>query len=123
MGQPVAHIHQSLHPETIKAASAHRGRAEEWLKASGAHEIWGSPLTAFWPAGQHQAGTLRMGADPRTSVVDPSGRVHGHDNLWVMDGSLHPTNGGFNPVLTIYAMALYCSRQLLGSSSPPESVD
>lgn len=31
-------------------------------------------------------------------------RVHGHDNLWVMDASLHVNNGGFNPVLTIYAL-------------------
>jgi len=38
-------------------------------------------------------------------VTDPWGRVHGHDNLFVADGSLHVTNGGFNPVLTIMALA------------------
>jgi choline dehydrogenase-like flavoprotein len=32
-------------------------------------------------------------------------RVWGHDNLYIADGSVHPTNGGFNPVLTIMAMA------------------
>ncbi len=31
--------------------------------------------------------------------------MHRHDNLFVADGSLHVTNGGFNPVLTIIALA------------------
>ena len=46
-----------------------------------------------------------MGTDPSRSVTDPFGRVWGHDNLFVCDASLHPTNGGFNPVLTIMALA------------------
>jgi choline dehydrogenase-like flavoprotein len=46
-----------------------------------------------------------MGDDPRTSVVDASGRVHGHDNLYIADASVHVTNGGFNPVLTIMALS------------------
>jgi choline dehydrogenase-like flavoprotein len=36
--------------------------------------------------------------------------------LFVVDGSLHVTNGGFNPVLTIMALAFrsgeYIARQL-----------
>ena len=54
---------------------------------------------------QHQSGTCRMGADPKTSVVDPWGRVHDVDNVFVVDASVHVTNGGFNPVLTIFALA------------------
>jgi choline dehydrogenase-like flavoprotein len=46
-----------------------------------------------------------MGTDPRNSVVDPWGRVHGHENVFVIDGSVHVTNGGFNPALTIMALA------------------
>ena len=55
--------------------------------------------------GQHQAGTCRMGDDTATSVVDPWCRIHNHDNVYVADGSVHVTNGGFNPVLTIMALA------------------
>jgi choline dehydrogenase-like flavoprotein len=44
-----------------------------------------------------------MGTDPATSVTDPVGRVWGHDNLRVADASTHVTNGGVNPVLTIFA--------------------
>jgi choline dehydrogenase-like flavoprotein len=46
-----------------------------------------------------------MGTDPRSSVTDQWGRIHGHENLYVMDASVHVTNGGFNPVLTIMALA------------------
>ena len=63
--------------------------------------------------GQHQAGTCRMGTDPATSVVGPDGRVWGHENIVVADGSTHVTNGGANPVLTIYANALRISEGIV----------
>lgn len=53
-----------------------------------------------------------MGAAPDNSVTDSFGRVWGHDNLFVADGSLHPTNGGFNPVLTIMALAFRCGEHI-----------
>jgi choline dehydrogenase-like flavoprotein len=54
-----------------------------------------------------------MGTDPATSVTDPYGRVWGHDNLYVADGSLHVTNGGVNPVLTILANSLRVADHLV----------
>ena len=56
-----------------------------------------------------------MGDDPQTSVVDRTCRVHDHDNLYVIDGSVHVTNGGFNPVLTIMAIAYYASERIARS--------
>ena len=53
-----------------------------------------------------------MGDDPWASVTDPHGRVHGHDNLYVADGSVHVTNGGFNPVLTIMALAFRTAERI-----------
>ena len=47
-----------------------------------------------------------MSADPADGVTDQWGRVWGHDNLFVADGALHVTNGGYNPVLTIMALAM-----------------
>jgi choline dehydrogenase-like flavoprotein len=46
-----------------------------------------------------------MGDDPAVSVTDQWGRVWGHPNLLMADGSVHVTNGGVNPVLTIIALA------------------
>ena len=57
-----------------------------------------------------------MGTDPRTSVTDSWGRVHGHANLYVMDGSIHVTNGGFNPVLTIMSLAFRNAMHLAEST-------
>lgn len=114
-GIPVVRLSGSVHPESRRAAEFMRFRAEEWLRASGAIRVWSAPNNIRLSGGQHQAGTCRMGADPRTSVTDAWGRVHGHDNLYVVDGSLHVTNGGFNPVLTIMALAFrsagYIARQ------------
>jgi choline dehydrogenase-like flavoprotein len=54
-----------------------------------------------------------MGNDPKTSVTDRHGRVHDIDNLFVADGSLHVTNGGFNPVLTIMALGYWVSAYIV----------
>jgi len=56
-----------------------------------------------------------MGDDPATSVTDAWGRVHGHDNLWVIDGGVHVNNGGVNPVLNIYAPAFRNAERLTRS--------
>ena len=60
----------------------------------------------------HQMGTMRMGADPDTSVVDPDQRFHGIPNLYVIDGSVFPTAGGYNPTLTIEALAWRAAARL-----------
>jgi choline dehydrogenase-like flavoprotein len=54
----------------------------------------------------HQAGTLRFGTDPTTSVLDLDCRAHGLANLYVTDASFFPSIGAVNPTLTIIANAL-----------------
>ena len=51
-----------------------------------------------------------MGDDPKTGVVNRYCQVHDVDNVFVIDGSVHVTNGGFNPVLTIMANAYRASE-------------
>ena len=46
-----------------------------------------------------------MGFTPDDSVVDRNHRVWGIDNLFVVDGSVLPTQGAANPALTIMALA------------------
>jgi len=112
-GMPVARLSGRQHAMTLATARRQEAAALEWLDASGATRVWPSgPAPTGVTAGQHQAGTCRMGDDPATSVTDPHGRVHGHDNHWVMDGSVHVTNGGFNPVLTILALAYRSAERL-----------
>jgi len=115
-GIPVARLSGRVHVESIRAAAMLRSRAEEWLRAAGAESLrsFGGQATDALSAGQHQAGTCRMGADPATSVTGADGRVHGNTNLYVVDGSLHVTNGGFNPVLTIMANAFRIATAIAG---------
>ncbi len=112
LGVPVARLSGVVHDETLRTASFMQQRAVEWLEASGATRVWSTPVNRVLSGGQHQAGTCRMGDDPAASVTDPWGRVHGHDNLYVIDGSLHVNNGGFNPVLTIMALAFRCAEKI-----------
>ncbi len=104
-GLPVARLSGVAHGETVRTTQFMNERATDWLRAAGATRTWSYTPAARLSAEQHQAGTCRMGADPASSVTDQWGRVWGHDNLFVADASLHPTNGGFNPVLTIMALA------------------
>ena len=52
----------------------------------------------------HQMGTCRMGADPKTSVTNEYGEVHGVKGLFACDGSLFPAPSGVNPMLSIMSL-------------------
>ncbi len=60
----------------------------------------------------HLQGTLRMGSDPKESVVD-AGQIH-HDvrNLIVVGSSVFPTSGSAPPSLTVAAMSVRAARKL-----------
>ena len=60
----------------------------------------------------HLVGGCRMGFTPEDSVVDSSHRVWGVDNLFVVDGSVFPTQGAANPALPIMALADRCADLL-----------
>jgi choline dehydrogenase-like flavoprotein len=104
-GIPVARISGPRHPHTLEISKVQAKHAEDWLKAAGATKTWLKLAGQGTSGGQHQAGTCRMGNDPKTSVVDRDCRVHDLENVYVVDASVNVTNGGFNPVLTIMANA------------------
>jgi hypothetical protein len=64
-------------------------------------------LTAY-----HPLGTVRMGADPRSSVVGPDLQAHDLPGLYVCDGSVLPSSPAVNPQLTIMAVARRAARAL-----------
>ena len=112
-GIPVARLSGGKHPHSVEIGRRMAEKCEAWLKEAGAIRTWRKPPGGGLSGGQHQAGTCRMGNDPKTSVVDKFCRVHDVDNVYVIDGSVHVTNGGFNPVLTIMAVAYYASENLI----------
>jgi len=62
----------------------------------------------------HALGSMVTGVDPRGSIVDPHGRVHGMCGLYVADGSVLPRSSKVNPALTIYAWGLRLGDDLAG---------
>jgi choline dehydrogenase-like flavoprotein len=111
---PVARIQGNVHAHTFEIGDMQSKRAEAWLKEAGAihtQPTGGHPIMVS--AGQHQAGTCRMGDDPKGSVVNKLCQIHDVDNVFVIDGSVHVTNGGFNPALTIMAVAYFASDSLV----------
>jgi len=111
-GIPVARISGHRHAHDLEVARFLASKAEVWLREAGAVETYQTLPGLGVSGSQHQAGTCRMGDDPQTSVVNKYGQVHDIDNLFIADGSLHVTNGGFNPVLTIMALAYWVSAYI-----------
>ena len=61
----------------------------------------------------HQAGTVRFGADPASSVLDVNCKAHEVDNLYVVDTSFFPSIGAVNPALTAIANAIRVGDHIL----------
>jgi len=61
----------------------------------------------------HEVGTARMGADPKTSVLNGFCQVHDVKNVFVTDGAPLVTNPDKNPTLTIMALSWRASEYLL----------
>jgi len=60
----------------------------------------------------HAMGGCPMGRDPSRSVVDARLKMHGMDNIWVVDGSVFPTSLGVNPQLSIFGLAHWAAEQI-----------
>jgi len=109
-GLPGVKVDYTLSEHSRRSLDFGLDRAEEVLRAAGAHRVVRLPLAPL--TGWHLLSTARMGRDPATSVTDASGRCHAVPNLLVADGSLFPTVGAVNPGSTIGALALKIADDL-----------
>jgi choline dehydrogenase-like flavoprotein len=66
------------------------------------------PSFGVTPAGfaSHEVGTVRMGTNPKTSVLNSYCQAHDVKNLFVTDGSCFTSSSEKNPTLTIMALSL-----------------
>jgi choline dehydrogenase-like flavoprotein len=80
-------------------------KAHEMFEAAGYDIDYDSrdPLPEGWTI--HELGTARMGADPKTSVLNQFQQSHDVKNLFVVDGSSHVSASCQNPSWTIMALA------------------
>ncbi len=111
-GLPVPRITYQPHAFELAAREFYGPKLIALHGASGAQFGFGSPIYegGKTPTGRHIMGTARMGTDPRRSVVDAHCRFHDVGNLFSADGAPFPTSSGYNPTLTIQALAIRTAR-------------
>jgi glucoside 3-dehydrogenase (cytochrome c) catalytic subunit len=113
-GIPVLKIHMA-DGENERAMIKDMGEsAGEMLEAAGAKNIrtHANPSAPRWAL--HEAGTARMGADPKKSVLNQFQQTHDVKNLFVMDASGFASNPCQNPTLTIMSLAVRSCDYLMG---------
>jgi choline dehydrogenase-like flavoprotein len=131
-------ITYDLHPHDLRKTLEGIRLATEVYLAAGAEEVHtllpGMPTVrkrdelariteGRWTAADlklsayHPMGTCRMGKDPRSSVVDDSGRSHDLPGLVITDASVLPGSTFVNPQVTIMAIATRNARRLAAQMS------
>lgn len=117
-GTPAPRVTYSNHPYEL-AASSYYGpiMQNKIFKDAGARWAAVTPKDDI-PASAHIMGTLRFGTDPTKSVCDPTGKLHDVTNLYCSDGALFPTSSGYNPTMTICALACLVAGQMVFPGNP-----
>ena len=117
-GVPVVRFSGASHPADESMHKYLSARCVQWLEAMDCSDIVdiGAGVRSFYShsttAGEHGAGTCRMNDDPNLGATDRFGKVHQTTNVFVTDASLHPTNSGLNPGLTVMANAFRIAHEL-----------
>ena len=91
-------------PNELARVECMMRKMDELGHAMGAAHVWRAPLGPGAPGAHHEGGT-RMGSDPKTSVVNRYGQSWDIPNLFIVGSSTFPSMSGFNPTLTIQALA------------------
>jgi choline dehydrogenase-like flavoprotein len=106
-GLPVAKVTFNLHDNDQKLIEYGKKKVMDIMSAAGATEVVQESRYA------HLVGAARMSATPETGVCDKFGRTWDVHNLFIMDGSVMPTQGSANPGLTIQALAARTADYLI----------
>ena len=110
-GDRFAHVHYQTDDrdyETYQFVSKLFGRI---ASATGADDTLFMKFKQFTSTAHHH-GTCRMGTDPKNSVVDSYGKVHGISNLFIAGGSTFIGSATVNPTLTMVALAIRTSEYI-----------
>lgn len=111
MGIPKPQVHYAM------SDYVHRGMAAAREDYTRIAALMGGTNLRYTPDGvygnnQHITGTMSMGADAATSVVDGYGRTHDHENLYVASTGIMPTAATVNSTLTAVALALRSAEHI-----------
>jgi choline dehydrogenase-like flavoprotein len=105
-GLPIAHFSHTMCDNDKALVEAATAVMLDMHRAAGADDV----ITINRYA--HLIGGCRMGGDERSGVVDGDLRSFAVPNLYLVDGSVCPTQGAANPALTIMALAARAAEHL-----------
>jgi choline dehydrogenase-like flavoprotein len=114
-GLSVSRIHLHYEASDVAMAQDMVDTCEEIIRAGGGEVVStpGKVTTAKLEIDyNHWVGTVRMGNDPKTSVLDRFGRSHDVPNIFVGDASVFPAYPEKNPTLTNIALSWRMSDHL-----------
>jgi choline dehydrogenase-like flavoprotein len=115
-GIPVARIDcEHSDNERLQAKDA-MNQCREMLAAAGFEQKPLEPKLGPPGLAIHEVGTARMGSDPKTSVLNPFNECWDVKNLYVVDGACFVTQGVQNPTLTMMAISLRASENIVQRS-------
>jgi len=104
-GIPIAVVHFRFGENDLKLwHDSNQSIAEILSKIKGT--VFFEPGSQPGGFASHEVGTVRMGHDPKTSVLNRYCQAHEVKNLFVTDGSAFTTSSEKNPTLTIMALSL-----------------
>jgi len=84
------------------------GRLEPWYdQEQTRRKVWAQAADGF-----HQVGSIRMGLDPKASVVNRDLQTHDLSNLYAVTSAVFPTSGQANSTLLAVAMGMRLVHQL-----------
>jgi len=119
-GIPVLRFHFKWSEYELRQAQDMQATFRAIIEAAGGEYKTKTSISGQYPFGIeaggkiiHEVGTARMGADPKSSVLNGYCQSHDVKNVFVMDGAPLVTNPDKNPTLTIMALAWRASDYLL----------
>lgn len=112
-GMPLPRIQYDFDDYTRSGLNAAQRAHDEVFAAIGATDV--QHATQVQGAG-HIIGTVRMGTDAQTAVVDADMRSFDHRNLFLLGSGTFPTSATANPTLTIAALSLRAVDPIMSSA-------
>jgi choline dehydrogenase-like flavoprotein len=118
-GIPVLRFNYKWSENEIKQAKHMQDTFEQVIKEMGGIALGKKPdaSTDYGLAAPgliiHEAGTARMGADPKTSVLNAHNQAHEVKNLFVVDGAAFTSQGDKNITWTILALSMRASEYII----------
>ncbi len=103
-GFPIVHIHFKYGENEKAMKKDIHDSAVEMLQKSGFTGVSGFNYNLAPGAAVHEMGTVRMGRDPKTSVLNAFNQMHEVKNVFITDGSCMTSAAWQNPSLTYMAL-------------------